>query len=488
MSDNLKSRAASGVIWSGIHKLASAMLGLVSSIVLARLLTPYDYGIIGMLAIFMAISNTFIDGGFGAALIQKKNPTDADYSTILYWNVGLSIVLYVLLFACAPLIAAFYNLPLLSEVLRIQGVVLIINAARIVQHNQLRKHLEFKKVAIINLSSSIVSLIFTIYRAWRGWGVWALVAQQIMVGTLCTIQYWILAKWHPIKVFSLASFKELFNFGGFILLSNLINTFFNNIQGLLIGKFYSSTTLGYYSKARDTEAYASTFISSVLDQVSFPVLAEAKDDRNRMISILKAFVKTSAFVTFPIMFLLILLAKPLFLLLYSDRWLASVSYFQLLCIAGIAVCLQSINYYAIASIGKSKLLFKWTIIKRIIGLVLVIGGLLLGGIYGLLIGSVVTSWTIYVINAYLVSKYLGYSGRQQFLDLLPIIIVSGVSFVIPLLISKMTSFDGYIEGLMCFSVYVILYLSLSLMLKMDALILTQEMFCKIINRFTKKCV
>ena len=156
MAKSLKQKTVSGAMWSGIHKFASVFLGFVSGIVLARLLTPHDYGVIGMLTIFLAISNTFIDGGFGSALIQKKRPTDVDYSTILYWNIGLSIILYIILYFCAPLIAKFYNLPLLSDVLRVQGLVLIVNAARIVQRNQLRKRLEFKKVAIINLSSYVL--------------------------------------------------------------------------------------------------------------------------------------------------------------------------------------------------------------------------------------------------------------------------------------------------------------------------------------------
>lgn len=465
---SLKQKTISGVVWSAIHKFANVFLGFVSGIVLARLLTPHDYGVIGMLTIFLAVSNTFIDGGFGSALIQKKNPTDEDYSTILYWNLAFSTFIYIVLYACAPYIAKFYNLSILSDVLRVQGIVLIINAARIVQHNQLRKRLEFKKVAIINVSSHLVALVVTIYLAWIGWGVWSLVAQQLLVGSLATIFYWLTAKWRPLLVFSFSSFKELFGFGGFVLLSNLFNTLCNNIQSLLIGKIYNSTTLGFYTKARTTENYSSHLISSVLDQVSYPVLSESQHDKQRMISILKKFICTSAYVTFPLMLLFILLAKPLFLLLYSERWLPSVPYFQILCLSGIAICLQNINYFAIAAIGKSKALFKWTLIKRTTGLIFVIVGLWLFGIYGLLAGTVATSWIIYLVNAGLVAKHIGYTGWHQFRDLLPVMSASLTAYAIAFIVGYLLHLNLYIEGIIQLAVFFFVYMFISLYFKIEA--------------------
>ena len=474
MADSLKNRTISGVVWSAIHKFANVFLGFISGVVLARLLTPHDYGVIGMLAIFLAVSQTFIDGGFGSALIQKKNPTDEDYSTILYWNLGLSFFLYFILYMCAPYIAKFYSLPILRDVLRVQGIVLIINAARIVQHNQLRKKLQFKKVAVINFSANFTALVITIFLAWKGWGVWALVSQQLLLGLLCTILYWLTSKWRPVLTFSIVSFKELFNFGGFMLLSSLFNTLCNNIQGLLIGKVYNSSTLGYYTKARQTEGYASTFISSVLDQVSYPVLSESQDNCQRMTGILKRFIGTSAYVTFPMMLLLIILAKPVFIILYSERWLPSVLYFQILCLAGIAVCLQNINYFAVAAIGKSRELFKWTFVKRGLGLVLVIGGLWLYGIHGLLVGSVLTSWLIYIINAGLVSKYIGYTIKQQFYDLLPIIILSVVASVIALSSVVLGIKDLFWGSLLKFLLFVSAYFLFSIIWKLEFFALTKE--------------
>lgn len=474
MADNLKQKTVSGAMWSSIHKFAAVILNFVSGVVLARLLTPSDYGIIGMLTIFLAISSTFIDGGFGSALIQKKRPTDVDYSTILYWNVGLSIVLYLILYLSAPLIAKFYDLPLLCDVLRVLGFTLVLNAARIVQHNQLRKRLEFKKVAIINLSSSFIALVVTIYLAWKGWGVWALVAQQLLLSVLCTLLYWVTTKWRPVLTFSKESFRALFSFGGFVLLSNLFNTFCNNIQGLLIGKVYNSTTLGYYSKARGLEHQSSTFISSVLDQVSYPVLSEAQDDKSRMVGILKRFTGLSAFCTFPVMFLLILLARPIFLLLYGERWMDSVPYFQMLCLAGISICLQNINYYAVAAIGESKILFKWTFIKRTIGLIMVVGGLWAFGIYGLLIGTVLSAWLIYVINACLASKNVGYGFGKQMRDLFPILGCSLIAFSAAYSTELFNLSSIYIVGGIRFIVFTIVYFLLSYLFKLESFTLAKE--------------
>lgn len=488
MAENLKEKTVTGVLWSAVQKFGSTALSFISTIVLARLLTPEDYGCIGMLSIFLAVASTCIDGGFGSALIQKQRPTREDYSTIFYWNLGLALVLYIILFFSAPAIARFYNLPLLCSVLRVQGVVLIINAIRIVQTNQLRKQLKFKKIASVDLSVAALSLAVTIYLAWKGFGVWALVAQQLMVSVLTTSIYWITGHWWPLLTFSKQSFKELFGFGGFILLSNLINTFCNNIQGLLIGKFYNPATMGYYSKAKSTEELSSTFISSVIDQVSYPVLAEAQNDKEYLIRMLRKFIGVLAYVTFPIMLLLILLAKPLFILLYSERWLSSVPYFQILCLAGMAICLQGINYYAIAAVGKSGKLFLGTLVKRGVGLLLIIGGLLLAGMKGLLGGMVLSAYFIYLVNAFLVSKHVGYSLAQQFKDLLPMILTSIVSFVLAFIVGYVLKpfANMYITGVAQLIVFAIVYLVMSKLMRLEEFDNSLEILYIFTNKLKKK--
>lgn len=429
MASDLKKKTLSGMIWSFVQRFGTMAISFVSNIVLARLLTPDDYGTIGMLMIFIAVANTFVDGGFGSALIQKKEPTQEDYSTIFWWNMFLSIVLYGLLYLGAPAVARFYNLPLLCDVLRVQGIVLIINALSIIQQNQLRKQLKFKRLATVTVISAILSAGTAIILAYIGWGVWALVAQQLMLSGFTAIQLWVLNKWYPLLIFSKESFKQLFGFGGFILVSSLINTLCNNIQGLLIGRFCNTTTLGYYTQARKLEEVASTSFTTVVDQVSYPILAKFQDDKSKFINILKRLVLSIAFITIPLMIILIIISHPLILFLYSEKWLPAVPYFKILCIAGIAICLQGIHYIAVASIGKSKPMFLWTLIKRLLGILYLIVGLYYWDIYGILWACVAGSWTILIINTYLTSKYIGYSLKEQFTDILPVILLSLASYI-----------------------------------------------------------
>ena len=230
---SLKQKATSGMLWTAIQKYSTMIIQFISGIILARLLTPHDYGCIGMLSIFMALAETFVDGGFGSALIQKKNPTQQDYSTIFFWNLGMSVVLYSVLFFSAPVIARFYDIPLLCPVLRAQALVLFIYAFNIVQSNQLKKKLNFKVISIITVTTSLISLSITIYMAYKGFGVWALVAQNLISAAIPAIVFWFYVRWRPIWVFSWSSFKELFSFGSFMFLTHLINTFSIKFQGYI---------------------------------------------------------------------------------------------------------------------------------------------------------------------------------------------------------------------------------------------------------------
>ena len=398
MKQGLKQKAVKGVVWTALQKYSTMLIQFVSGIILARLLTPYDYGCIGMLMIFMVLAEAFIDGGFGSALIQKKRPTQEDYSTVFFWNLGLSVVLYAVLYLSAPVIARFYGIPLLCDVLRVQGVILFIYAFNIVQRNQLRKRLNFKVLSIVTISTSLIALSVTIFMAYRGYGVWSLVTQHILVAFIPALVFWFYIKWRPRLVFSWQSFRELFSFGFYMFLTHLVNQFGNQFQGLLIGKFYNPSVMGLYSKAQATEKLASQSISQIMTQVTYPLYAEAQDDKNTLGNMIKRLTMVLSFITFPLMFILLLCAKPIFILLYSDRWVGCVPYFQVLCIAGLAFCLQSVNYQSISAIGKSKTLFYWTLVKRIAGMAFVVLGLLIYGMKGLLIGMVLNTWFSYFVE------------------------------------------------------------------------------------------
>lgn len=481
-SSNLKTSAIHGVIWTSIQRFMTIFIQFVSGIILARLLTPDDYGCIGMLSIFMLLAITFIDGGFGSALIQKKRPTQEDYSTIFYWNVGISTLIYFFLYVTAPIIAEFYHIELLCSVLRVQGIVLFFNALQSVQNAQLNKQFKFKKISIVTLFSTIISLIVTIYMAYTGFGVWALVTQNLLMAGIPALIYWLTNGWLPSLKFSVTSFKELFDFGFYMFLTSLLSAFVNNIQGLLIGRLYNPTTMGYYSKAQSTEKLASTSISQVVGQVSYPLYAELQDNKERLADTIKKLTQALSYFTFPIMLILCMLAEPLFNILYGEQWLPAVPYFQLLCIAGLAICLQAVNSQAIAAIGKSKVMFVWAIIKQFSGLSLMLGGLYFGGIWGLLVGMVMKSWLIYIIHAGLVSRYVGYKFKSQMMDMLPILALSFTAFVISYFIVFLCRSNMFISGAIGGLVYVAVYIGISMMLKFEAYNICMDLLKPIVKK------
>jgi len=467
-NNNLKQKAVSGMIWTALQKYSTMLIQFISGIILARLLTPYDYGCIGMLMIFMVLAESFIDGGFGSALIQKKRPTQEDYSTIFFWNLGMAVLLYIVLYFSAPAIARFYDIPLLCDVLRVQGFILFIYAFNIVQRNQLQKKLNFKVLSIVTISTSVIALTTTIIMAYHGFGVWALVAQNILTAAIPALVFWFYIKWRPSWVFSWQSFRELFSFGFYMFLTHLLNQFGQQIQGLLIGRFYNASTMGYYSKANATERLASTSISKVMSQVTYPLYAEMQDDKAALGNIIKKITLTLSYITFPLMFILLLCAKPLFILLYSERWADSVPYFQVLCIAGLAYSLQSVNYQSVAAIGKSKTMFIWTFVKRSMGLAFVVAGLLLDGMRGLLIGMVLNTWFSYFVNIGLVSKYIGYSWQRQLLDIMPVLLASLFAAALAYIVGSLCSLPLYTDGLLKLAVYVVLYVAWSVLFRLEA--------------------
>ncbi len=456
------------MVWTALQKYSQMAIQFVSGIILARLLTAYDCGCIGMLSLFMALAETFIDSGFGSALIQKKQPTQEDYSTIFWWNLGMAVLMYALLFVFAPAISRFYKIPLLCDVLRVQGLVLFIYAFNIVQRNQLKKKLNFKALSITTIVTSIISLSVTIWMAYKGFGVWALVAQNLITAAIPAVVFWFFIKWRPILAFSVASFKELFSFGVFMFLTNIVNKFFSKLTGLLIGKLYTPATLGYYSKALGVENLASHSISSVMTQVTYPLYAQVQDNKEVMSSMVRRLTMTIAFITFPMMFVLMLAAKPIFILLYSERWLQSVPFFQVLCLIGLSECLQAVNTQTIAAIGKSNLMFRWTLIKRTVGLVFVIGGLVFFGMWGLMVGMVIFNWFCYAVNMGLVSKYIGYGWKKQLLDLAPMAMVSGLAALVSFGCGRMLHLSLYLDGILKIVVCIAIYLAWALLFKPEA--------------------
>ena len=452
----LGKKVVSGAIWATIDKMGTMVIQFVVNLILARLLMPEDFGCIGMLAIFISVSQTLVDGGFGSALIQKKEPTQEDYSTIFYWNIIFALVLYAILFFVAPLVAAFFNLPLLCDILRVFGLVIIINSLIIIQNNRLRKQLAFRTIALINVGSLIMAAFIAVYMAYKGCGVWSLVAMQILYGIFQNLFLWGIVRWCPSLKFSVSSLKSLFGFGGYLLASNVLQEICKNMQGIIIGRKFSAIQMGYYAQAKKLDDVCSYALPNILVQVIFPVYSQFQNDRERLCDLLGLSVRLIAYFIFPLMLLLVLVAEHLILFLYGDKWIFSVPYFQILCVGGIFVCLQNINYYAVAAVGKSRILFGWSFYKW--GMLLLL--LLIGahwGMYGILWGMVLSSMNIYMVNAFLSYKYVGYTLSRQVKDFLPVLFVSGFSYIIVLELRHLIGDINFVIGAVIFAgIYILL--------------------------------
>lgn len=452
---SLGKKAFSGAIWASVDKIGTMALQFFVNIILARLLMPSDFGCIGMLAIFVIVSQTIIDGGFGSALIQKKEPTQTDYSTIFYWNILFAIILYFILFYSAPFIASFYKMPLLCDVLRVMGVNLVISSFGIIQINRQRKQLAFQRIALINIISYLLASIVAISLAYNDFGVWSLVVLQILYGIFSVSMFWFVTKWKPSLCFSVQSLKNLFSFGGYLLFASVLQEICKNLQGLIIGRRFSSVEMGLYAQAKKLDDVTSLTLPNIIVQVIFPVYSQLQNDLKRTCEVLRMNVRIISFFTFPLMILLIIIAHPLINFLYGDKWGAAVPYFQILCVSGLFACLQNVNYYAVAAQGKSNVLFAWSFYKWGMLLLLLLVGMY-WGMYGILCGMVISSLNIYLVNAILVGRYVSYSLWQQLKDIFPIICISLLTGVGAFFISEYS----HLSFVIIILIYGIIYLLL----------------------------
>lgn len=394
-------------------------------LVLARLLTPEEYGIMAMIAIFIAISNFIIDSGFSNALIRKTRIERVDYSTVFYFNLTVSILIYALLYLAAPTISVFFKEPVLLAVIRIIGWVLIINALAIIPRTQFVRNVDFKTQTKVSLISSISSGVIGIGMALGGMGVWSLVGQQLFRQFLNTLFLWVYSKWHPVWEFSMKSFKELFGFGSKLLLSGLLDTIYKNIYYIVIGRFYTSAQLGQYTRAEQFNMIFSSNLTSVVQRVSYPVLSSIQEEPERLREAYRKVIKITMLITFACMLGLAAVAKPLILILIGEKWLPAVYFLQIICFSGILYPLHAINLNILQVKGRSDLFLKLEIIKKIIA----VGPIVVGIAYGIeymLWGSVLTSFIAYFLNSYYSANLINYPTGEQIKDILPTFLTSFV--------------------------------------------------------------
>ena len=480
MSSTTAHKTTRGVLWAGIDRFGIVLLQFVINLVLARLLTPGDFGCISMILIFVAVSQTLIDGGFGAALIQKIDATQRDYSTIFYWNALFSVGLYLIIYASAPSVSTFFRMPLLEDMLRVLGIVIIINSLSLVQRTILRKAINFKIIAIVDIISYSASAVIAIYLAHRDFGAWSIVGMQLSIASISTILLWVLSKWRPSLTFSFNSLKSLFSYGGFLLIASIMQDVCTHIQGVVIGRRFSAAETGLYSQAKKMDEVASMTLPAVFCQVLFPIYSEKQNNISELRSMLSQNMKMISFIIFPLMMLLIIVAKPLFILLYGNQWIDAVPYFQILCIGGFFSAIYNFNYYAVAAVGKSKALFYWGCYKW--GVLLVL--LLIGASFsmlGVLIAMVISNINIYFTNALLAQRYVGYRLGQQIVDIIPTLITTIISGAIVFPIFLLTG----IHWLLCCIIFAIIYLFISHIFKLDGFSYIKSF---IVSRLSKRRV
>ena len=423
MTDSLRHKTIYGVGWSFIDNISSSGIAFLIGLVLARLLTPEEYGVMAMIAIFIAISNSIIDSGFSNALIRKIRIERVDYNTVFYFNLTVSILIYVILYLVAPAISVFFKEPVLLEVIRVIGWVLIINALAIIPRTQFVRNVDFKTQTKVSLVSSISSGVIGIGMALGGMGVWSLVGQQLSRQFLNTLFLWIYSKWHPVWEFSMKSFKELFGFGSKLLLSGLLDTIYKNIYYIVIGRFYTSAQLGQYTRAEQFNMIFSSNLTSVVQRVSYPVLSSIQEEPERLREAYRKVIKITMLITFACMLGLAAVAKPLILILIGEKWLPAVYFLQIICFSGMLYPLHAINLNILQVKGRSDLFLKLEIIKKIIAVGPIVVGIYCGIEY-MLWGSVFTSFIAYFLNSYYSARLIDYPTMDQLKDILPTFLTS----------------------------------------------------------------
>ena len=415
---SLKDKTVKGVAWSGIDNVVQFGVTFLVSIVLARLLSPDDYGLIGIVTIFTLVSQALINAGFTSALIRKKDATDDDYNTVFIVNLGMSLLLYVLIFLASPAIANFFNRKELVSLSRVASLGMVIGAFAIVQQTILTKRIDFKSQTIITLTASVSSGIIGIVMAFLGFGVWALVSQQLSLHAIKTIGLWVVNKWIPKLRFSTNSFKELFGFGWKMMASSVLDTIWKELYQVVVGKFYSPATLGQYTRAKQFSQLFSSNLTTVIQRVTYPVLSNIQDEKERMISAYRRIIKTTMFITAISMFFLAAISEPLLYCLIGPKWHEAATYLPLICISGSLYPLHAINLNMLQVQGRSDLFLGLEIIKKIIGL-LPLAICILYGVMPMLYVNLIIGIICYFLNSYFPGKLLRYSSWMQIRDIAP---------------------------------------------------------------------
>lgn len=420
---SVRQESLQGVKWSAFEKFAVQGIQFVLGIILARLLTPADYGIIGMHGVFLAVSQTFIDSGFSSALIKKLDRTEDDYCTVFYFNILIAIVCYGMLFLTAPWIADFFNTPILSAIVRVQSISLIINSLMAVQVTKLTIDVDFKALSNRSILSTTLSGVVGIILAYLGWGVWALVVQSILASVINLIFIWIYCKWKPTRPFSRKSFDELFSYGSKLLASGLINTLYSNLTTLIIGKKFTPADLGEYNRGTSIPALPVNNINSALQRVLFPILTRFQNDEEQLIAYYRKYIGIVSMGLFFICCLIAAIGRPLVLFLLTDKWESCIIYLQIFAFAIMFDHLSIINHTLLLAVGRSDLFLKLELIKKPVYIAILFAAIPFG-VLGICISKVISTQAAVIMNTYYTGKLFKFGYWAQIKDFYPYLVCS----------------------------------------------------------------
>lgn len=421
MEENLKQKVVKGTLWALVERFSGQAITFVVSMVLARLLTPTDYGTIALLSIFIGVAGVLADSGFGLALIQKKNISELEFNSVFYCSLVVTSTLYLILFFAAPWIADFYNTPVLVPVLRILSSTLILNSINSIQGAEISRNLKFNLSFKVSLIATITSAVIGISMAYMGYGVWALVWSQVISGIVGTIARWFIVKWRPKLMFSFAVLKPLFSFGWKMVFVNLLDTLYRNLYGFLIGKMYSKEDLAYVNKGQNQPNILMSSVEGTLARVTLPTFSKFQGDRERMVNAMRKMIVCSSFIVFPTMTIFAFTAYGQVKLMYGDQWLPIVPYIQIACFQMALYPFHNMNLQAIAGWGRTDLSLKIEIIKKIMSFAVVLIAVQFSVMALMMSIAFVISPLAILINSFPNRKLFGYAIEQQFKDVLPTI-------------------------------------------------------------------
>ncbi len=455
MPQSLKQQTATGLKWSAIERIVNQVVNFVVAVIMARLLTPADFGLVGMVAIFIGISQAFVDSGFSQALIRKQDRTEEDNSTAFFFNLFVAILFYLILFFTAPLIADFYNEPILTPITRVIGLSIIVNSLCLVQRALYTINVDFKTQSKASVTASLVSGVIGIGMALAGCKVWAVVGQQLSNLLINTLLFWAFSSWRPKHFFVWSSFRSLFGFGSKLLASGLLNAAFSNIYQLVIGKVYSATDLGYWTKAKQFSDLPANGTTEIIQRVVYPVLCKIQDEKERLSLVYRNFIRLSAFVVFPIMLGIAAVSHAFVLVLLGEQWEFVADLLIIICFNKMWTPIHAINLNPLQALGRSDLFLRLEIIKKIISLLVLVATIKFGLVI-LALGGVVASVINLGINSYYTKRLINVGFLLQMKDILPTLLLTIAMFAIVMLFNYFVQnmyvelFGGMAIGLVVF--------------------------------------